>query len=303
MFVNIEHPNNQSLEIEHLQKIRKLHEFIDQEEVVLWSYGPDDLIQKAHLLLTNKPGLPASQDVLDNELFLFEMATENPFETLISSDQKHARILLLCSDAGGNAYFDMKKRIEKSIDIIFPPQGNIRVDVTGDGMMASTGIERLISDLVSSIFMVLIVITTTLLLLLRNIKLALVASIPNVIPLIFTLGTLHLIGADLQISNVISFSVAVGLAVDDTIHFITRYNQERLSGVSHRIAIQYTYKGAGHAIILTTILLVIGFATLATSDLTSTHHFGLLTSVTLFTALVADLILLPALLHLTMNEE
>ena len=130
-----------------------------------------------------------------------------------------------------------------------------------------------------------------------------VASIPNVIPLIFTLGTLHLIGADLQISNVISFSVAVGLAVDDTIHFITRYNQERLSGVSHRIAIQHTYKGAGHAIILTTILLVIGFATLATSDLTSTHHFGLLTSVTLVTALVADLILLPALLHLTMNEE
>ena len=63
-------------------------------------------------------------------------------------------------------------------------------------MMASTGIERLISDLVSSIFMVLVVITTTLLLLLRNIKLALVASIPNVIPLIFTLGTLHLIGAD-----------------------------------------------------------------------------------------------------------
>ena len=105
MFVNIEHPNNQSLEIEHLQKYENYNEFIDQEEVVLWSYGPDDLIQKAHLLLTNKAGLPASQDVLDNEL-LFEMATENPFETLISSDQ-NIFAFYVCSE-GGNAYLDMK---------------------------------------------------------------------------------------------------------------------------------------------------------------------------------------------------
>ena len=73
-----------------------------------------------------------------------------------------------------------------------------------------------------------------------------VASIPNVIPLIFKIG--HLCHrCHLQISNVISHST-VGLAVDDTIHFITRYNQERKSGRPHRESIQNTYRGAGHAL-------------------------------------------------------
>jgi predicted RND superfamily exporter protein len=104
-------------------------------------------------------------------------------------------------------------------------------------------------------------------------------------------------GADLQTSNVVSFTVAVGLAVDDTIHFIVRYQQERRQHPL-ALAITRTFRGAGHAIVLTSLLLVVGFSTLAFSQLTSTRHFGILAAVTMAAALMADLLLLPALLHL-----
>ena len=117
------------------------------------------------------------------------------------------------------------------------------------------------------------------------------------------MATLRLIGADLQTSNIVSFTVSVGLAVDDTIHFVVRYKQERAMGLPHSMAMRKTFRGAGHAIILTSLLLIVGFGTLATSSLTSTFHFGLLTSITLLAAILADLFLLPALMNSLYQEK
>ena len=90
----------------------------------------------------------------------------------------------------------------------------------------------------------------------------------------------------------------MGLAVDDTIHFIVRYREERLRGDDTATAIHNTFQGAGHAIILTSILLIFGFGVLALSSLTSTYYFGLLACVTMATAVMGDLLILPALLQL-----
>ena len=134
--------------------------------------------------------------------------------------------------------------------------------------------------------------------LLRNLKHTAIATFPNLVPLVFILGTLGWLGADLQTSNIVSFTVAVGLAVDDTIHFIVRYREERQNGVGTDEAIRRTFQGAGHAIVLTSILLIFGFGVLALSSLTSTYFFGLLACITMAAAVLGDLLLLPALLHL-----
>ena len=124
---------------------------------------------------------------------------------------------------------------------------------------------------------------------------------PQCDSLLFTLGTLAIIGADLQTSNVVSFTVAVGLAVDDTIHFIVRF-YERKSNQSYQDAITNTFLGMGmpssHQFVL-----VMGFGALACSPLTTTAHFGLLSAVTLGAAILADLLLLPALLHLAAPND
>ena len=140
-------------------------------------------------------------------------------------------------------------------------------------------------------------------LLLRDVRLTLIASVPNAIPLVFTLAALMIMGSDLQTSNIVSFTVAVGLAVDDTIHFIVRYNQERKAGTPHKLAMTNTFLGAGHAIVLTSLLLVGGFGFLGTSDLTTTYHFGVLAAVTLAAAVFSDLLFLPACLHLNHRAQ
>jgi predicted RND superfamily exporter protein len=112
-----------------------------------------------------------------------------------------------------------------------------------------------------------------------------------------TLTLLVLVGQDLQVSNIVSFTVAIGLTADDTIHFIARYREEVLKGHNHNKAMLQAILGAGHAIILTSILLICGFGLLATSSLTSTYYFGVLTAITLVSAILADLLLLPALFN------
>jgi predicted RND superfamily exporter protein len=92
--------------------------------------------------------------------------------------------------------------------------------------------------------------------------------------------------------------VAVGLAVDDTIHFIVRYREERQRGLPRAEAISRTYQGAGHAIVITSVLLILGFGVMAFSPLTSTKFFGLLAAITMAAAVLGDLFLLPAMLHL-----
>ena len=146
--------------------------------------------------------------------------------------------------------------------------------------------------------LILGVILITMLILLREIRLTLIATVPNVVPLLFILGTLGILQTDLQTSNIVSFTIAVGLAVDDTIHFIVRYREERLRCRDTAEAIRNTFQGAGHAIVLTSILLVFGFGVLALSSLTTTHFFGLLACVTMTAALLGDLLMLPALLQM-----
>ena len=100
-----------------------------------------------------------------------------------------------------------------------------------------------------------------LLIMLEKFPLALIALIPNMIPLLLTLAALKIMGSDLQVTNIVSFTVAIGLAVDDTIHFIADINL-RENGKPHREAIQASFHGAGHAIILTSIFLILGFGVL-----------------------------------------
>jgi len=208
----------------------------------------------------------------------------------------------LCEDAGGQAYIELYEHLQKKAQSLFSDD-SVSIEITGDGLMASLGINQLITDLLYSIFIVISVIYITLIVLLRNLKLASLSLLPNIIPLLFTLATLRLIGADLQTSNIISFTVSVGLAVDDTIHFVVRYKQEIQSKIPHKQAIQNTFRGAGQAIILTSLLLVSGFGVLATSDLTTTFHFGLLASVTLGAAILADLFLLPSAMNWLYRTE
>jgi predicted RND superfamily exporter protein len=240
--------------------------------------------------------------MLAQERLLTEMGGGVPNDTILSVDENRTRILVLCKDIGGVDFLQFKSDLD---DFIQSRNSDNRFEwrVTGDGMLASIGIDKLINDLLSSVGLVFVVILLVFAWMLRSTPHVLLAFIPNVLPLLMTLALLSLMGRDLQVSNIVSFTVAIGLAVDDTIHFVARYREERLGGYPHPVAMQRTMLGAGHAIVLTSILLICGFGLLATSELTSTFYFGILTAITLVSAIFADLLLLPAMFNWWESRE
>lgn len=135
-------------------------------------------------------------------------------------------------------------------------------------------------------------------LLFRSGRLTLLAALPNLLPLVCTLGVMGLLGIDLRISSSIVFCVVFGIAVDDTVHFLARYHEERGGGLLPREAAARTIATTGRAMLTMAVVLAAGFAVLCFSEFTPNRVLGLLMAVTVGSGLVGDLILLPALLVL-----
>ena len=297
IFFYLEGPPGALLEPEALARQRALQAAFEAEPAVRWSQSAAGALDALHTLLTRAPGGPDSREAAAQELLLAELSGAAPLRGLIDETEGRGRVLALLRDDGGRDMLKARARLEAKAAELYAGAPEKAV-LTGDGLLAAIGVDGLISDLLSGIALVFVVISLTLMLILRDVKLVLLATVPNLVPLMFTLGTLGLIGADLQTSNIVSFTVAVGLAVDDTIHFLVRFNAERLAGNNVPDAISRTIHGAGDAIVSTSVLLVAGFGLLTLSEITSTKHFGMLSSVTMIAALGGDLVLLPALLHL-----
>ena len=130
----------------------------------------------------------------------------------------------------------------------------------------------------------------------KSIKVALISLVPNIFPILLTAGFIGFAGIDLNMSTAIVFTIAFGIAVDDTIHFLSRYRQEMRMGSSNLIGLRRTFISTGKAIIITTIILLGGFGSLVFSDFLSTFYIGLFVCMTLISAVITDLTLLPMLL-------
>lgn len=297
IFFYLDGPPGALVEPAALARQRALEAALAAEPAVRWTRSAASALDTLHLALTGAPGGPDSREAAAQELLLAEISGAAPLRGLIDEGQGRGRVLALLRDDGGRGMLEARARLEATAAALYAGAPE-RAVLTGDGLLAAIGVNGLITDLLSGIALVFLVISLTLLAILRDPKLVLLATVPNLVPLLFTLGTLGLIGADLQTSNIVSFTVAVGLAVDDTIHFLVRFNAERKLGHGVPAAVHHTILGAGEAIVGTSVLLVAGFGLLAFSEVTSTRHFGLLSSVTMVAALGGDLVLLPALLHL-----
>ena len=142
------------------------------------------------------------------------------------------------------------------------------------------------------------VITLLMMLLLGSVRMGLLSMIPNLGPVVVTMGLMGWVGIPLDMSNMLLGTIAIGLAVDDTIHFfhVFRRNYSRTGNAAE--AVRRTMLTTGRAILITTLVLVTGFWLFMFSSLNNLIQFGFLIGLTLILALLADLLLAPALLEL-----
>lgn len=245
---------------------------------------------------------------LSERIVLQRLARTLKYSTLMTEDGLQARILLRTRDAGTREILEVANSLEQKLGELFPAGCGIVPRITGDAYVSAKAMDRFIRDLFYSLAGAAVVIFFVIGLLFRSARLGLVTMLPNLTPLAVTLGYMWLRGFEMNAANVIVFSISLGIAVDDTIHFLARFLEETRRTTDIRTAIRRALDGTGKAILLTTFLIISGLAVMLLSSFLPTRRLAELISVSLTAALVGDLLLLPACLLLiwpnrTTNHE
>ncbi len=217
------------------------------------------------------------------------------FQAVISEDLTQGRISAKVRDYGGNR---MKK-----LNTLAEEELAMRVDTnvigfrqTGMAMLIDKNNESLASNMMYGLLIAFGIIAIIMGFLFKSIRIVVITLVPNVVPLLVIGGFMGLTGIDLKVSTSIIFTIAFGIAVDDTIHYMSKLKLELNKGRSLLYALKRSSISTGKAITVTSLILCSGFVTLILSDFTSTYYIGLLVSMTLLFAVLSDLFLLPALM-------
>jgi len=172
----------------------------------------------------------------------------------------------------------------------------LSTSMTGTGIVYTKGTTYLVKNLFISLMIAVCVVAILMSLLFRSWRMVLVSMIPNLIPLIITSAIMGYFGIPIKPSTILVFSIAFGISIDDTIHFLAKYRQELKVNNNIRRSAIVAIKETGVSMIYTSIILFFGFSIFVASNFGGTQALGILVSVTLFFAMLANLVLLPSLL-------
>lgn len=214
---------------------------------------------------------------------------------LVHPDFHLGRFLLRTGDVGTTRFGQLQQRVaELAVDL----PDNLRADCAGYLAMAHESSSLLITTLLRSFWVSVLAISLLVSLIFRSARIGVLALLPNVLPVLAGLGLAGWLGIELRIGIVMIFCVGLGLAVDDSIHLITRFRQESAAGRLTSDAIRTALRHTGKAMVMTSVILVVGALCFLPSDLQSMRDVGILLSAIVLVALLTDLYLLPLLLRL-----
>lgn len=265
---------------------------LDQAETVLKS---EPLIGHPLSLVTLLNALPGEGSVLD-KLSMAELLPPPLRQRLFDQDQSTATMTYRCKDLGTATYQSTFERIDQSLQSIARENPGLTMEMQGEAIWRWRNLYTIVTDLTASLGSAALIIFAVLAVAYRSLRLGLIAIIPNVLPLLASAAYMVITKQPLEVVSVCCFTICLGIAVDDTIHFISRYLEEFKHGGSHASVIQRSFREVGTGMMMTTIVLVAGFSSVVTSDTRDHRVFGALGVITLVTALLCDMFLLPALL-------
>ncbi len=265
--------------------------------------SPAGLVKAVNLAYDNTYLIPSDSADFNRDIKVLQKNRNNKkLKMLVTPDGKSARFSAKMRDAGS-------KEIEK-YNFILAYFISTRTDTssltftnTGTANLIDVNNKNLITNTMQGLLTGVGVLALLTLCLHRSLKMMFVFLIPNLVPLIIMAGLMGLCGIELKSSTAIFFSIAFGIATDDTIHFISRFRLELKAGLSPFRAFRQTYFETGKAVFLTTLILLGGFISLIFSDFESIYLFGLLTAITLFVALLSEIFLLPVLLTFLFKQK
>jgi predicted RND superfamily exporter protein len=270
---------------ELLDVLREVDRALDDEPLLGQPLG-------LHDLLAALPG----EGPADERMTLLELLPASLKRAFYAPEARTASIQFRVQDIGIAHYGPVFSRVESTLAEISRRHPAFTLQLEGDAVWRWRNIYRIVMDLATSLGTASIVIWLILTVVYRSIRIGLISIVPNLFPLVATGGLLLVTGQYLELVTVCVFTICIGIAVDDTIHFLTRYVEEAATAATQHEAIQRAFTGVGSALLMTTIVLVTGMMTAVFGDARDARIFGTMGAITLTSALFADIFFLPALL-------
>ena len=214
----------------------------------------------------------------------------------VDSTGQYARITTFIKDDGMDQMDQIEDRLNKEISKLFD-KDRYEVSLTGKAFLFQKGTNFLIKNLVLSLTLAILLISIFMAYLFRSFRMIVISLTPNLLPLLITAGAMGYLGVPIKPSTILVFSIAFGISVDDTIHFLAKYRQELIaSRWSVKKSVFAALRETGISMFYTSIVLFFGFSVFITSNFGGTVAMGALVSGTLLLAMMANLLLLPVLL-------
>lgn len=221
---------------------------------------------------------------------------ENFMKSYVDSTGQYARITTFMKDIGTDKMEKIEEKLWDKINKVFPPD-QFTVTLTGKALVFQKGTSYLVNNLVLSLLFAIFLISLFMAYLFRSFKMIVISLIPNLLPLIVTAGLMGYLGVPIKPSTILVFSIAFGISVDDTIHFLAKYRQElQANNWKIRKSVFNALRETGVSMFYTSIVLFFGFSVFMISSFGGTVALGGLVSATLLFAMLSNLLLLPALL-------
>jgi predicted RND superfamily exporter protein len=241
--------------------------------------------------------LPTSNERLFIAPLLKESGGNVAFmKSYVDSTGQNARITTFMKDMGTDRMERVEENLRHEIETIFPAS-KYNVTLTGKALVFQKGTNYLITNLIISLTLAIILIALFMAWMFKSLRMIFVSLVPNILPLLITAGLMGYLGVPIKPSTILVFSIAFGISVDDTIHFLAKYRQELIAN-NWRIkkSVFGALRETGVSMFYTSIVLFFGFSTFILSSFGGTVALGALVSATLLFAMLSNLLLLPSML-------
>jgi predicted RND superfamily exporter protein len=274
-----------------VRTLEEIQSFADSRgHIVRKTVSVVDIIKKINEALhDNDPRyytLPGSDLELSQYLLLYEISGGKELEKIVSADLATARLTILVRSTTTSVSKRFHDDLVAFVESVIPD--DYAFEVTGLSHMELESLRHMNASMMRSIALALALISVLMIFVFRSLRIGLISLVPNVFPVIATLGIMGLAGIPLDFSKTVLACVAIGIAVDDTIHLLSRCRLEFGALGSYEKALEAAIRGVGQAITRTTIVLVIPLSACMFSRFDTMSYFGLLMSICIVIALLAD---------------
>lgn len=246
--------------------------------------------------------VPEERDLAAQYLLLYEMSLPRGLDmnNQVNLDKSASRMTVTLKDATTRNLIDLE---EKAYTWLLDNAPQMATRGTSPSLMFAHISKNNIASMVNGTIISVIVISLCIMFALRNVKLALISMIPNIVPMLMAFGLWGMLVGEIGLGVSVVMSITIGIVVDDTIHFLSKYLYIRhYKKAESRQAVRYAFQMVGHSLWVTSVVLVAGFGILALSDFSVNRDMGILSAITIAFALITDIFMLPPLLMLVDHD-